>query len=496
MGRLGIGVFPDTSQTLITSRFTITQQWRDKRLFGAACEPALSDTLSLARWDGHLADGRADLASVGRDTIHLAHAAVLGQLVSWPEAVDSSEFILNQTLPWLGRPPAGASALCEDCVQYQEVLDVRVTKQFNFRLFPFDTQHIDFELAVDGADIFDCATLTDGLHIDLPTDNTWWFNGEQVAFSSVRGSDGCTIQIPIRRNFVTFFVKNIIILLIIIQSVLLALNLNPKNPPLLGGRFSGMIFGLNLISSRSNDSTKQLPAILGNVTGLLWLDYFYLFQFTVVFAALMETAAVAILSRTSHDDYAYRMDHVFRWLLPLVAYPVGTLGMLIWPVFDLPALGLSLCGVGFLGGLAFGVALIYRQQVAYEREKTVLAERLAERLAEAQGRAAALSSADEDDEQGNKEEQALEPSLLQKVFDFYDLDQSETISRNEIKPLLKHMYPHMGRRHEAVLLRQLALDEVQEFVRCELETLALPAAALMILTPLVRSSLLAGLLSF
>ena len=91
------------------------------------------------------------------------------------------------------------------------------------------------------------------------------------------------------------------------QAALLALRLNPLIPPLLGGRFAGQIFAMVLIAGRT---TIDLSPTLGKVTKLLWIDWFYSFQFITCLLSLIETTTVHHLVRTNRESLALRVDQV------------------------------------------------------------------------------------------------------------------------------------------------------------------------------------------
>ena len=146
------------------------------------------------------------------------------------------------------------------------------------QLFPFDQHDINMTFMLDGFEnersdqqhLFGCDFVTNKLRLRsstlLPKDNSWFLKdivNEQTA--SV-----CRMRITVKRNSIVFFIKNIIVLIIIVQGALLALRLNPLVPPLVGGRFAAQIFAMTLIANRTN---VDLKPTLGNVTELLWLDW-------------------------------------------------------------------------------------------------------------------------------------------------------------------------------------------------------------------------------
>ena len=337
---------------------------------------------------------------------------------------------MNETLPWMKVPPSPQHDLCKHCIEYRETFELSVAESFDYFYFPFDYQTINFKLGVDGGDIFSCASVMnpDGINVQLPDDDSWILTSSK---SEASGSgDVCHIKIQIRRNFLLFFVKNIIVLMIIIQVALISLWLNPRQPPLLSGRFSIQIFAMVLVSLRMQTDLEDL---LGLVTMLQWIDLFYLYQFVVVLISIIETAVVHHFIRLDKDVLAIRIDHVFRILMPLVLYPLGTLGMLMWASFQNPVLGGILGSLGLLLPIVFGVLRVRYVQRRYEKKKRKIAIRLAE------------ATIDELDDQSDD-------PLLGQAFALFDVDASGTIDHNEMRTVLKAMYPYMPRSHQKVAL--------------------------------------------
>ena len=111
----------------------------------------------------------------------------------------------------------------------------------------------------------------------LPEDNEWLAgsgdDGEVIDYTA--GSSSCEIRIHVRRNHVVFFVKDLVVVVIIVEAALLTLRLNPLVPPLLGGRFAMHITAMLTVALRAS---KDLEDEIGRSTELLWVDWFYVFQ--------------------------------------------------------------------------------------------------------------------------------------------------------------------------------------------------------------------------
>ena len=433
-------------QMAISTRVHSLTQWRDRRLFDSECQPALHQMLSLAPEEAESVQEKLELRRVVHDVLHLAHPVVLGQAFSWPDKLVTSSFLMNASRPWIGAAAPGQPDLCNDCIEYRETYDIDVLHQFRYFYFPFDRQTIVFDLVIHSADIVGCEQLVNESSIRLPADASWFFD-EGVAASVPEGTSTshCRITISIKRNFLLFFVKNIIVLMIIIQAALVSLWLNPGSPPLLGGRFSVQIFAMVLVCLRMNKVGEDLGDLLGPVSTLQFIDFFYLFQFIIVLLSLCETAAVHQLCRIEKEVLAYRYDHVFRVVMPLVLYPLGTIGMLVWAAFEKPALGVGIGTMGIIMPILCGVRRINYIQKKYEREKARIAVALAH------------ATEDELDDQSDY-------PLLQEAFALFDLDGSGTMEPNELRSVLAAMYPMMPRKHKKGALA-LQVRDVDGLVR-------------------------------
>jgi len=249
----------------------------------------------------------------------------------------------------------------------------------------------------------------------------------------------------VHRNWLVFFIKNILVIVIIIEGVLLALRLNPLVPPLLGGRFSSQIFGMVLIANRSD---FDLEEYMGNVTELLWLDWFYFFHFVTCLIALVETATVHLYIRAGHDSFALRIDQVFRIVMPYVVYPICLLGLLLWATHDALELGLTLVCLGIALPIAAGAMRVKYLAAMAAQEKAKIAVQL-------------VTAPDEEIDD------STEAPLLRKAFDMFDLDGSGDIDSKEIRALLDVMYPAMPRPFRKQALKMIVTREGSDDVRFE-----------------------------
>ena len=88
------------------------------------------------------------------------------------------------------------------------------------QLFPFDKHELNLTFVLSGSTsstssvLLGCATVADSLDTSelLPRDNSWLF--ESISYAEL--DRGCQIRVKIRRNSLVFFIKNVLILIIII----------------------------------------------------------------------------------------------------------------------------------------------------------------------------------------------------------------------------------------------------------------------------------------
>ena len=165
--------------------------------------------------------------------------------------------------------------------------------------FPFDTQVIKTQLHVPDADLFTCngqdgvaaMGLTEENAQDklLPTTGTWTLDGplsEALTLEHPRRENGkglyrdtCVIKLRVKRNWNVFFVKQICTMLLVTAGGLLSLLMHPTD--LLGDRCAQLLVAVLIIIT-----TLQTDIGLGNLSYLIWVDYFNLMQLIVLIIAL------------------------------------------------------------------------------------------------------------------------------------------------------------------------------------------------------------------
>ena len=213
-------------------------------------------------------------------------------------------------------------------------------------------------MSLAGTRLYGCEQLAEKLtdRTDLlPIDGSWKMQ-QGASITHKAGDSYCAVIVPIVRNFEVFFIKNILVVVLIVQAAMLSLWLNPLIPPLMGGRFGIAITAMLTISNVVNvDLTDQLGRLPKNQ--LLWLDYFYFFQFAMIILSISESAVVHVLIRHGKDALATQIDHEFRVLLPFVMYPLLAIGLVLWAAMgkEYVPLGASLISLAIVVPIVGGV---------------------------------------------------------------------------------------------------------------------------------------------
>jgi hypothetical protein len=135
-----------------------------------------------------------------------------------------------------------------------------------------------------------------------------------------------------------------------------------------------------------------------------------------------------------------RSDKVFRVLMPLVVYPLSTLGLLTWAATESMAIGLSLCVMAILVPVAWGIHRVRSMQHEFVLQRYQLGHALAD-------------AAD-----GDLDDQSEKP-LLKDAFQLFDLDHSGTIDDTELGSLMNAMYPGAPHAHRKNMFKILPTAE-------------------------------------
>lgn len=261
----------------------------------------------------------------------------------------------------------------------------------------------------------------------LPDSSPWKLDGGTPISAAAVGADGgrCVVSVFVRRNALVYVVQTLVPLILIGLGALLALNMNPEAPPLVGARHGGLIFGMVLLTLKS--SNKDLG--LGSLTYLIWVDYLRVLQFVLLMVGLIESAYVHHLLRSSNRKLALNIDAAARTLLPWVIYPY-MVGCLILIGHSYVNAGIALMVIGVVLIITGSVWTINRKMAKGLRGREDVAKRL---------RAADLTDPESS-------------SLLEEAFDIFDTDNSGTMSKKELHVLTASLFPKLRRSQVSTLV--------------------------------------------
>jgi len=424
VGRFDLNV-QSTGKMRIAMKLNVAAQWDNPVDEDSACSDVINDIMSVS--EDLSAQSRTDkLLRVSHHSLELTYLPTLitGSQVgeSWPDTVQHSSY------GHFGQR-----------IEYNETLQVVLEESWLYTYFPFDKQIVELDFSIPKTSISStsCTEIAEGmrdyagsdLENILPEDDSWLKDtGEAI---TEHYSDGhCMVHIHVRRNYVVFFVKNILVLAMIVEAAMLSLRLNPLAPPLAGARLAIHMTAMLTVAVRSS---ADLTGQLGHVNQLLWIDGFYIFQFGTIVISLCESTLVHLLIRRNKNGVALRIDLVFRNVLPLVVYPMSIAGLCLWAFIPSPGAGLSLMVLAVILPVVFGGIAVNVIQKSYVAKKRRLARQLV------------TATEDEIDDQS-------ESPLMKEAFELFDIDKSGSIDEIEVRSLLSLMYPKMPKQHRKALM--------------------------------------------
>ena len=434
-------------------RLDVSLQWTSELLHGTECGAALPHLLSVAK--NEISSRASLIEEYAQSLLFLPTPVISGQPQAspWPHNIVMSVYSLHEERPWLAGltpplptpPSTEPSGVCVQCVEYKETLDYLLGFRRGYKYFPFDQHDIQLNISIPGVPVlFGCDRIVadlrdkagDELQNLLPVDRTWlpamYLSKDQLITRTDTHLLGqCRIRIRVRRNYMTFVFKKILVLVMIVQAALCALRLNPLAPPLVGARFAIQITAMLVIAVRSQE---DLDDEIGRNTELLWLDQFMFTQFAAVLSALLESALVHHLIRGGKDTFALFLDQIFRSLLPLVMYPAVVAGFVAGALTASDVVSFTIAGFSIVLPLAWGVWHVRRTFVTFQNSKARLASQLI------------------DAEEGDISDTSESP-LLREAFQLFDLDKSGDIDTKEVRSMLAAMFPLMPIVHRKAALK-------------------------------------------
>lgn len=326
---------------------------------------------------------------------------------------------------------------CLSCPMLAGEIEFQILEGFTYDDFPFDRHTIFAEFVVKGADLFTCKGR-DGLAIMgltdanaqlklLPTTATWVLDGtlnETVSlqhpidpFTGEMLRSTCRIEIHIRRNWGVYFIKQICTMLLCTAGGLSALMMQPGE--LLGDRCALIVVAVLITLT-----AIQMDIGLGNLSYLIWVDWFNLLQLIVLLFALMQTMVLHRLEHAKCSDLVIVFDKVFRVFIPFCLYPCSTTGMILIGL-HYHAIGYILIAFGFLGTGIVG---------------TWWANKLLKAADVAQGKAVLQARQMHD---GMADEEYF--ACIESLFTTFDLDCGGELDVRETRNLFNKMFPDAPR---------------------------------------------------
>jgi len=233
------------------------------------------------------------------------------------------------------------------------------------------------------------------------------------------GYSQCMVQLLLRRNAFTFLVKRLIGDVVITETGMLSLGLNPMNPPLMGTRFVMQVITMLIAITRMSADLG-----LGDLNYLIWTDFLAILQLIVILLAITENLTVHYLIRGGSEYLAIQLDREMRVVLPLLL-PCWYASMILL-AFSRPA-GIV---VFVLTTLLLSGGVLAKLKLGQRRRRRHGRRLLSELSQISMGK---LGDADS-------------RSTLEQIFDHYDTNHNGDISKAEMRTVLHATVPAATRK--------------------------------------------------
>ena len=370
-----------------------------------------------------------------------------GPLLPGYDAFDEwAEISTYDSKPWNSDVVHPTIPTCTNCVQYKGGVELQVLQSFDLFFFPFDRQTIRWRFTVPQADLYTCAgdgadalasmgigkTEWEATQALMPRNRVEWVvdgpfkNAVRVKYgvTTVGGNttidkSTCVVSVKIKRVWSVFFVKSMVITMLVAIGALLALYMHPGE--MTGDRMAHLFVGILIFVVN-----LQTDLGLGKLTNLMWIDVFNLVQITLLICAVVEGLVVHHYFATQRENFAIHLDHVFRFVFPFIVYPWVTSACIIWGAYHEDAL------VIFVMMLTLGIPLLCLVMAGMIRRKSRARDRLiAKCITQCQ------KYTDNDAE--------YEPAMF-RLFRAVDLDGSGELDSKELRELFRALYPKASRK--------------------------------------------------
>ena len=430
--RMSLNLDTETNEMKFDTTLTYRVQWSDPLLMQVPCRAALPYMLSVKT----TAEGRARAQQISDMQMQwIPNVTLAGQTSS---ITKTSTFVVNESLPWLGTPPPSLAAVplsCTDCAVYQaeeeRTFSMSAVEFGPYYSFPFDEHELKITINIADGEIYNCddalrdSTLTEvwegpmfsRLQWEeklLPSTQEWNIVGSMDDFRLESNADGsCSFTLLVRRNFIIFFVKQIVICMLMTGGGIAAMTIHPLDHT--GDRVAQiMVAALILVLNYQSDFG------LGKVQYLIWYDYFNLAQLAVLLIVLCETIYVHQLCMRQMDSFAVVVDNRMIVFVLALFYPTLTIGLFCMATTYTRAGGAVLLSVG-LPVVTFSAMALARWKKGHNKQLKIAA-------------LVALKHANyENEEEWEK--------LLRKAFNAYDIDSDGAIDFDQMRDLVTDLYP-------------------------------------------------------
>lgn len=310
---------------------------------------------------------------------------------------------------------------------YTATLSIR-QPSFLYQMYPFDRQvaTITFgnsvNLSTCGTDLMLDLEAAETL---LPTTSDWSYDANDPIRSKQNADGSCTIEIPIGRIWLPYFIQNILPGIIIVLAGLCGLFADPTAPPLVGGRTGLMIFAM-LLSVNLSKGGLRYPYFM-------WTDGLLAVQLIILFTGLAETMVVHQYVRAGKKTKALAIDGVVRVMLPIM-YLMVVLFLLIYALVNLGS------GIAFL--LVMSTVLFIISRLWFLAQYKWMTRARTKVLT-------TLQTTDDPDQR---------IKLLKTAFEMLDEDKSGSLETAEAVVMMRSLDPKLSKKEATALVKAADSD--------------------------------------
>jgi len=376
----------NTEERAIKARISMeySMQWQDERLATSFCRQVLPNLLSVEQGSS---------PNTTREDLFWRPQLRLDNTES--ETITSSTFAFADNASWLVMPPdasaqqgngaaiatGSAAPYCTDCASFVHRKGVELKFSESewglYHDYPFDLHTIRISAYVPNADILNCSEIlsADSFANLEPGTKEWYVRGvpqigHPLDSDGTTKRDRCEIVISLERALSVFMVKRMMINLLVAYSGFFSMYLHPQDNT--GDRAALIIVAFLIIITN-----LQADLGLGDLTYLIWYDYFNLFIVTLLCATLIETMTVHRILFSGKVELALLIDAVCRTLTLYWLFPGVALGLILVGLGgDTVAIGTVMIVLIPLSSIVFGAGRVRYSLYQYRHTKNALVEKL------------------------------------------------------------------------------------------------------------------------